>query len=64
MVGKTLANARTAIARAHCKVGAISRKASTLRKKGTVIGQAPQAGKRLKNGAKVKLTVGKGPPKK
>jgi eukaryotic-like serine/threonine-protein kinase len=64
VIGKTLANARTAITRAHCKVGTIARKASPLRKKGKVLGQAPKAGKRLKNGAKVNLTVGKGPPKK
>jgi beta-lactam-binding protein with PASTA domain len=33
-------------------------------KRGKVIGQTPKAGKKLKNGAKVNVTVGKGPAKK
>jgi beta-lactam-binding protein with PASTA domain len=64
VVGKTLATARTAITKAHCKVGKVTRKTSSAKKKGKVIGQTPKAGKTLKNGAKVNLTVGKGPAKK
>ena len=58
-VGKTLARARTAIAKAHCRVGKISKKVSSAKKRGKVVGQRPKAGTRLKNGAKVNLTVGK-----
>ena len=64
VIGKTLKKARAAITKAHCKVGKIARKASSVKKKGKVIGQAPKAGKRLKNGAKVNLVVGKGPAAK
>jgi beta-lactam-binding protein with PASTA domain len=60
VVGKSLAKARAAITRAHCRVGTVSRKASSARKKGKVIGQSPKAGKRLRNGARVNVTVGKG----
>jgi beta-lactam-binding protein with PASTA domain len=60
VVGKSLAKARVAITRAHCKVGTVSRKASSASKKGKVIGQSPKARKKLRNGAKVNLTVGKG----
>jgi len=64
VIGKSLAKAKTAIKKAHCKVGKISHKASTAKKKGKVIGQTPKAGKKLKNGAKVNVTVGTGPKKK
>jgi hypothetical protein len=64
VLGKSLAKAKTAIKRAHCKVGKISHKASSAKKKGKVIGQTPRAGKKLKNGAKVNVTVGTGPKKK
>jgi hypothetical protein len=60
VVGKSLANARAAITRAHCKVGSITRRHSSARKRGKVVGQSPAAGRRLRNGAKVNLTVGKG----
>jgi len=50
--------------KAHCKVGRVVRKTSTRKKKGRVIAQKPKPGKRLTNGAKVNLTVGKGPRKK
>jgi beta-lactam-binding protein with PASTA domain len=59
VLGKALANAKTAVTRAHCKVGTITRRQSSARKRGKVVGQSPAAGKRLKNGAKVNLTVGK-----
>lgn len=60
VVGKSLANARAAITRAHCRVGSITRRHSSARKRGKVVGQSPAAGRRLRNGAKVNLTVGKG----
>jgi hypothetical protein len=64
VIGKSLAKAKTAIKKAHCKVGKISHKASSKKQKGKVIGQTPKAGKRLKNGAKVNVTLGTGPKKK
>ena len=60
MVGLTLAKAETEIRRAHCRTGKITRRASTARKRGKVIAQSPRAGRRLANGGKVRLTVGKG----
>ena len=60
VVGKSLAKARAAITKAHCKVGKITRRVSSARKRGKVVGQSPKAGKRLRNGAKVNLAVGKG----
>ena len=59
-MGKPLATAKTRVRRAHCRVGKITRKHSSPRKKGKVIAQSPRAGKRLANGAKVNLVVGKG----
>jgi beta-lactam-binding protein with PASTA domain len=64
VVGKALAKARAAITKAHCKVGRIGHRASSKKKKGKVIGQSPRSGKRLQNGARVNLTVGKGPARK
>ena len=61
VVGKSLAKARAAITKAHCKVGKVTRKASSARKKGKVIGQSPKAGKQMRNGARVNVTVGRGP---
>jgi beta-lactam-binding protein with PASTA domain len=61
VVGKTLAKAKTRIRAAHCKVGKVTRKASSSRLKGKVIKQSPRAGRRFANGHKVNVTVGKGP---
>jgi beta-lactam-binding protein with PASTA domain len=52
-------SARTKIARAHCKVGKITKKHAAKKKRGKVLVQSPKAGKKLKAGAKVNLTVGK-----
>jgi beta-lactam-binding protein with PASTA domain len=60
VVGKALGTAKTRIKHAHCRVGKITRKHSSARKKGKVIGQSPRAGRRLANRAKVNLVVGKG----
>jgi beta-lactam-binding protein with PASTA domain len=61
VVGRSLARAKASIRSHHCTVGQVTRKFSTLKKKGKVLAQAPKAGKRLKRGAKVNLIVGKGP---
>jgi beta-lactam-binding protein with PASTA domain len=64
VVGLKLGKARTKIVRAHCLVGKVTRKSSSIRKKGKVLGQTPRAGRRLGYGARVRLTVGTGPRKK
>ena len=61
MTGKKLAKAKVAIRRHHCRVGKVHRKISSRRLKGKVIHQSPRAGRRLANGHKVNLVVGKGP---
>jgi Ca2+-binding RTX toxin-like protein len=61
VVGKTLARARAAIRKGRCRVGKINRRFSTRRKKGRVLRQSPVGGRRLAVGAKVSLTIGKGP---
>lgn len=61
VTGKTLAAARKAIRRHHCKVGAISRVYSSHVKRRHVISEKPRAGTHRKRGAKVKLKVSKGP---
>jgi hypothetical protein len=60
VVGLTLAKARAKLVMRHCRVGSVAKKASSLTKRGKVIGQSPRAGRRLRNGAKVNLTLGKG----
>jgi beta-lactam-binding protein with PASTA domain len=60
VVGLALAKAKTRIRRAHCRTGKITRKVSSQRKKNHVLAQSPRPGRRLANGARVNLTVGKG----
>jgi hypothetical protein len=61
--GKTLAAARTAIRRANCAVGRVSRKTASARK-GRVTAQSPRVGTTRARGARVNLVVSKGPKKK
>jgi alpha-tubulin suppressor-like RCC1 family protein len=56
VVGKRLAKARLAVALAHCAVGRVVRVA-TSRAKNVVVRQNPKAGKRLKGGSKVNLSI-------
>ena len=63
VVGLTLRQAKARIVKAHCRLGLVTKKASTVRKKGKVLAQKPRPGTRLKNGAKVNVTIGKGPRK-
>lgn len=58
--GKTLAAAKSAVVKAHCAVGKVSRARSKRIKKGHVISQSPSAGRSLLSGSKVKLVVSKG----
>ena len=59
--GLTLAKAKAKLRKAHCKLGKVTKKAPPGAQKGKVIGQKPKPGRKLKNGAKVNVTVGKGP---
>jgi beta-lactam-binding protein with PASTA domain len=61
VVGLLLPKAKRKIAKAHCRTGQIARRASSKRLKGHVLAQKPAPRKRLRAGAKVNLTVGRGP---
>jgi hypothetical protein len=60
LLGLTLSKAKARITRAHCRVGKVTKKPSSARKKGKVLGQKPKPGKRLAPGARVSVTVGRG----
>jgi hypothetical protein len=57
VVGRTLARAKAAITRAHCRVGRVARAFSRQVRKGRVLAQRPKPGKRRTNGAPVNLVV-------
>jgi len=57
----TLPKAKARIRRAHCSTGKVTRKFSAKARRGKVLTQRPRPGRRLANGAKVNLTVGRGP---
>jgi hypothetical protein len=59
VVGKKLAKAKTLIKKAGCRVGTVTRKHASKRKRGRVLRQSPAAGKRKPLGTKVKLVVGR-----
>lgn len=61
--GKKLAAAKTALKRAHCAVGKVTKKASAKIAAGKVISSNPKAGTTHKAGTKVALKVSKGVPK-
>jgi len=60
VIHKTLARAKASLRSHHCKSGKITRRASSNRLKNRVLAQRPHAGRRLANGARVNLVVGKG----
>ncbi len=60
VVGKKVGAAKTTIKARHCRVGKVRQAASSKKKKGRVLRVSPAPGKKLKNGAKVNLTVGRG----
>ncbi|MGN6431303.1 MAG: PASTA domain-containing protein [Gaiellaceae bacterium] len=64
MIGKLLPKAKARIVKANCRVGTVTKKPSKVKQKGRVLAQQPRAGKKLKNGATVNLTAGKGPKEK
>jgi uncharacterized repeat protein (TIGR02543 family) len=65
LIGLTLANAKKALAKAHCGVGRIAKKAAKAKrggkkpKRGTVIAQSPAAGTKKPAGSKVAITLAK-----
>ena len=59
VLGQRLPKAKARIVKAHCRVGKVTRRASTAARRGRVLAQSPRAGKRLANGARIKLTVGR-----
>lgn len=60
VVGKRLAAARRAIAARHCRTGKVTGAYSNRYGKGRVLTQKPRAGRRLGNGARVRLVVSRG----
>ncbi len=60
VIGRLLSQAKAAIKRAHCRVGTITYKSSTHAKKNRVLSESPRAGKRVRNGTYINLTVGRG----
>jgi beta-lactam-binding protein with PASTA domain len=61
VAGLTLRKAKARVRSRHCSVGRVTKRFSTLKKKGKVLSQAPKPGKRLRNGARVSMVIGKGP---
>jgi beta-lactam-binding protein with PASTA domain len=55
--GKKLVAAKSAIRKAHCSVGKVTKKFSSRVKKRRVISQKPRPGTQLVPGGKVKLVV-------
>ena len=58
--GKTLAQAKKALAKAHCKLGKVKKKKAPKKTKhGAVIATTPAAGAKKSAGAKVNVVVAK-----
>jgi beta-lactam-binding protein with PASTA domain len=62
VVGKSEAAAKTALRKANCAVGKVTKKASSTVKSGKVISSSPHAGVTKPKGTKVALTVSSGKP--
>jgi subtilisin family serine protease len=59
IIGQKLAPAKAEIKARHCRVGKLTYVTSTKKRKGRVIRERPSGGKRLTNGAKVDLWIGR-----
>lgn len=57
--GKTLKAAKKALRGAHCSLGKVTKRHSSRKNRGHILGTNPGAGAKLASGAAVKLTVGK-----
>ena len=60
LAGKTLAQAKSALTRANCKLGRVTKAYSAKVKKNRVMKQSPAVGRMLAKGAKVNVTLSKG----
>jgi PASTA domain len=60
---KTLSQARAALRRRHCRLGVVRHAHSARVRRGRVIAQRPAAGNRLREGARVNVTLSSGPRK-
>jgi hypothetical protein len=56
-----LSSAKIWLKRAHCSLGRVATRPSTLKNKGLVLAQQPKPSTKLRNRAKVNVTVGSGP---
>jgi len=63
LIGRTVPQARKAIARQLCSVGSVRRRSSRARLEGRVVGQHPREGSLLGAHATIDLTIGRGPGK-
>jgi beta-lactam-binding protein with PASTA domain len=59
VVGLALGRAETKIRRAQCRTGKVTRRHVARARRGKVIAQSPRAGRRLANGGRVNLVVGR-----
>jgi len=59
LVGQKLKTAKSRITKAYCRVGKITKKKSSRRKRGRVLKQSLRPGKLVSANTKIKLTVGK-----
>ncbi|HET8653835.1 MAG TPA: PASTA domain-containing protein [Gaiellaceae bacterium] len=60
--GKTLPQARRALAADHCRLAAVTRAYSDDVRRGRVVSQRPRAGTRLRNGGRVSVVISRGRP--
>jgi beta-lactam-binding protein with PASTA domain len=64
LLGKTLGRARRLLAARHCRLGRVGRAYSSKVRKGRIVKQSQRAGARLARGAKVNVTLSRGPRRK
>jgi beta-lactam-binding protein with PASTA domain len=60
VLGKTLGVAKARIRAKHCRIGKVTFRKTVKRQRGRILAESPKPGKRLANGAKVNLIVGRG----
>jgi beta-lactam-binding protein with PASTA domain len=61
LANKTLPVAKKALVKGRCKLGKVTKAFSPKIKKGRIVKQGKRAGAKLANGAKVPVTLSKGP---
>jgi hypothetical protein len=61
LLGLRLAAARSALAKAHCRLGKVTHVAAPKRLRGRVVSQRPRRGTKLTSGAKVAIALGRAP---